>query len=715
MDIKNTICNRFKFFLILIVVLICTFGFKHDVIVYKNEYISFRILNNDIGASTLHGSLVPIQNKIQENDDLNVTDSNHEFDGDVKPMENNIENVEEKNEEIYIKEKLTENKNNYKNGDGFEGLTLDIYFTENNNIYTNVKIGNQILKLSLNSRLEGMYVFMNDSISCYQKDENNKRKCYDPSFSETASWCNNNMICLPAILSIPYECYADKKLNINNKVVYPNIYYDALKYSESHLEGFDTIELMDLKYVNKKEGAKNDENNNGENKSNNLNVFENADIKLIVDLSIYNNWDLFKDTDGIMGLAGNALSCRNTSIWNKILEKNNFLFGIDINLSENSTKKYVNNLSEKNKRNINFYNVMFENNDMNNKLNNTGYVTNLQESVVKLFSSKRRNITTEGNQKNVNPIMLNKEMLSSEIHIGDYKKEYEPILWSEPRERGGIFSDSFIQFTIYNLEVCDNNIFGKNSSNWQGVIDLSSKCLVLPKMFWLSLMQYLPVNKNDERCIPTNKEIEFNEDTIPRMCSIDDKYRPLPVLKFSFSDNDIVSNNNINNSDHEHGEKKKIHIPLDNLIIKENGPNNNYLCIIPDVREGTSNGNSGRTTKPLIKLGTYVLNNFYVVVDQENYRVGFSNKKSFYYSNDKCTQKVECIGDQIYEPALNICIDPDCSIWYFYTLNPETKTCESVSSRFYIFIIILIILLILDIQSYYLYRRSVRTAKISSR
>ncbi|CAD2086749.1 conserved Plasmodium protein, unknown function [Plasmodium vinckei lentum] len=755
MDIKNTICKRFNFSLILIVVIICIFGFKHNAIVYKNEYISHRLLNSDIGENIPPSPSVNTQNITQENENLDITNSNHELDSEIKSMGNNAESDKGNDSEKYenngkkdmhinndnksntlessdgangnkeintsvssdtienVEEKSEENKSNYKIASEFTGLTLDLYFTEYNNIYTNVKVGNQLLKLSLNSRLEGVYVFMDDSISCYKKDENNKRKCYDPSLSETALWCSNNMICLPAILSMPYECYADKKLNINNKVEYPNIYYDALKYSASHIEGFDTVELMDLKDVNKKVEGKND---NGEVKLNNLNEFETADIKLIVDLSIYNNWNLFKDTDGIMGLAGNELSCRNKSVWNEILEKNNSLFAIDINLPENATKKYINNSSENNGRNIYFYNAMVENNKKNKNVNNTGFVTNIQESVIKLFSSKTKSGTTEGNQNNGNANMLNGEMLPSEIHIGDYKKEYEPILWSEPRERGGIFSDSFMQFTIYNLEVCNNNIFGKNSSNWQGAIDLSSKCLVLPKMFWLSLMQYLPVNKNDERCIPSNKEIEFNEDTIPRMCSIDDKYRPLPVLKFSFSDNDIVSNNNINNSDNEHGEDiKKIHIPLDNLIIKEDGPNNNYLCIIPDVREGSSNGNSGRTTKPLIKFGTYVLNNFYVVVDQENYRVGLSNKKSFHHSNDQCTQKVECIGDQIYEPALNICIDPDCSIWYFYTLNHETKICESVSSRFYIFMIILFILLILDIQSYYLYRRSVRTAKISSR
>ncbi|CRG97195.1 conserved Plasmodium protein, unknown function [Plasmodium gallinaceum] len=714
-----------------------------DVSSNNNNNIVNNDNNDDMSSNNNNNNNINNLNS-DNNDDVSSNNNNN---NNIVNNNNNLhESIENQKKNIVLEDNSNITKNNslkndinIDNFDNFNGIVLNIYFTENINLYTKVKVGGQLLNLSLNSRLEGIYVFMKDSQACYKN--NNEKNCYDPNISKKSTWCNNDLICLPPILTRPYECFSENNLNIQNKVEYPNIYYDSLKFSESHIEGSDDVELIDIL-------SKNITNDNKE-----LSLFENSNIKLVLDITFYKNWSLYKDTDGILGLAGKELGCRNASVWNIICEKNNLLFGIDINLPEKAIKKFVPKLNESIKKDIsNYKNPLYKGlkvsklkKELKNDLCKKGanyYQADPKHTSEKLADNKKNNnknkyekIQVTSNNKNtfikkddianydtkeikekanINRYVANSDIISynSEIHIGDYKKNYGPIIWAEPRERGGIFSDSFMQFTIYNLEVCNKNIFGKYSSNWQGVIDLSSKCLVLPKMFWLSLMEYLPVNKNDERCIPKNKNVEFNENTIPRMCSVDEKNRPLPVLKFVFSDNDIVSDNNINNVE---SNLQEINIPLDNLIINDNKQDENYLCVIPDIQEGKSSENNGRTTKPLIKFGTYVLNNLYVVVDQDNYRVGFAHKKSYHYSNDKCTQKVECIGDQFYEPALNICVNPDCSIWYFYMLNDETKKCESLSPRFYFFIIILLTLLILDIHSYYFYRKSVHVAKVSSR
>ncbi|GAW79885.1 hypothetical protein, conserved [Plasmodium gonderi] len=613
-------------------------------------------------------------------------------------------------------------KGNSNDPDGnFHGSILNIHFTENKNIYTNVNVGGQLLKLSLNSRLEGIYLFMKDSQACNVNDEQ-KRTCYDPNKARNSRWCNNDLLCLPPILSKPYECYSESNLILENKAEYPSMYYDTLKYTESHVEGSDDVQIVDFMYESSRiQGESGGKGNVQDDDT----TFQNVDVKLITDLSVYKGWSLFNDTDGILGLAGNELSCRSVSPWNNILEKNKSLYAIDINFPEDAIKPYVQSASqnlESNKSSSHFKFLSRKKKIKCSSTSSSGKSCEVQDE------GKDSTNVRNGNEEFEEVEEAEEDVKISEIHVGDYKKTFGPIVWSEPRERGGIFSDSFMQFTIYNLEVCNKNIFGKYSSNWQGVIDLSSKCLVLPKMFWLSLMEYLPVNKNDERCIPQNKEIIFDENRVPRMCSVHMNSRPLPVLKFYLSDNDMVSDNNIGGEINNNGifvdnTKRKdnvyrieeINIPLDNLIINENGPNDGYLCVVPDAHEGVSSENSGRTTKPLIKFGTYVMNNFYIVADQENYRVGFVNKKSYHYTNDGCTQRAECVGNQFYEPALNICVDPDCSIWYFYTLNPETKKCESISSRFYIFLIIIILLLLLDLQSYYFYRKSVHVAKVSSR
>ncbi|ETW49171.1 hypothetical protein PFMALIP_02873 [Plasmodium falciparum MaliPS096_E11] len=652
-------------------------------------------------------------NIISQELEKKLSTDNHKEEGERKKEEtnkkhdidtNNMDDNEEKNIYEYF---------NKKTKDNFDGLILNIYFTPNNNLYTKVKVGDQVLKLSLNSRLEGVYVFMKDSPACYLEDDD-KRTCYNPLMSRNSTWCNNDLMCLPAILTKPYECYEDSSLNLENKVQYPNVYYDSLKFNETHIEGSDDLEFIDLvgvqtKYIrNKKKKMDVNKMMSNENKSmdpkhveNNLQnnnilkrdniiikprvklsensnlLFQGVDIKLVVDMTFYNDWNLFKDTDGMFGLAGKELSCRNISAWNNILENNNSIFALDINLPNDAIKTYptppVNSVGTL------YYEYDLKKNGDNKKSSDQN-INNVKDNMID-------NKNVDVGVQNINEF----ETSSSVIHIGNYSKEYGNIIWSEPRERGGIFSDSFIQFTIYNLEVCNKNIFGKYSSNWQAIIDLSS--------------QY------------------YEENSLPRMCSVDHRNRPLPTLKFFLSDNDIVSDNNIYSSpesenkgkNEKKNEKQAIYIPLDNLIINDKKNNQNYLCVIPDVHDGRSTENSARTTKPLIKFGTYVLNNFYVVVDQENYKVGFANKKSFHTSNEKCTQRTQCIGDQYYEPALNICVDPDCSIWYFYTLNDQTKKCESLSSRFYVFIIIILTLLILDIQSYYFYRKSVHVAKTSSR
>ncbi|VWU51115.1 peptidase, putative [Hepatocystis sp. ex Piliocolobus tephrosceles] len=758
-------------------------------------------------SSITYDSLTDVNNKSKinkfekeaESSNTNLNEDIKHISSDDTNFNNIIGNNETKNvipsSNTYEKKIIsTDNKSNEPNNsnDEYNGLILNLHFTNNNNLYTNVKVGDQLLKLSLNSRLEGTYVFMKGSNACLRKqDDNGNSYCYNPIISKQALWCNNNNLCLPPILSKPYECYSSKNLIFENKAEYPNIYFDSLRYTESHIEGLDDVQLLDLVNTNERGTKSNNErgtesnnergtesnnergtesNNERGTESNNERsnerivegsnasvrdaFFNNADIKLVVDLTFYKNWSLFQDTDGILGLAGHELSCRNMSIWNSIIEKNNLIFGIDINLPNGTIKEYVQPVNNKNQnekkkkktKEIFYYNrisnsVIDKINIINNDLLKNSKKEKMKNMLLDKWKNEEDGFSVKEDDSIPNTYItkgLNVENTMSKIHIGGYKKNYEYIVWSEPRERGGIFSDSLMQFTIYNLEVCNNNIFGKYSSNWQGIIDLSSKCLVLPKMFWLSLMEYLPVNKNDKRCVQTNPKIENIEDRIPRMCSVDNANRPLPVLKFYVSDNDMVTNNNviddggggdedndkvymskkkhfINGSGSNDDLKKKlVYIPLDNLIINENGENNNYLCVIPDIHEVIKTETSGRTTKPIIKFGTYVLNNLYVISDQDNYKIGFVNKKNYYYSNKNCTKKAKCIGDQVYEPALNLCVNPDCSIWYFYTLNEETKRCEALSSQFYIFILILIILLLLDLQSYYFYRRSVRIAKVSS-
>ncbi|UKK02261.2 erythrocyte membrane-associated malaria antigen-like [Theileria orientalis] len=275
----------------------------------------------------------------------------------------------------------------------------------------------------------------------------------------------------------------------------------------------------------------------------------------------------------------------------------------------------------------------------------------------------------------------------SKLYLGTDRLVDEDIIWSEKRQVGGIYTNSSLQFTIYDLKICNVSLFGKTSSNWEATVDLTTPYLVLPKNFWITLMKYLPV---DQSC--------FTDDTQPRLCKLVQSERYFPILEFKLSNPYFIN--------FEKYEPQTIKIPLENLL-EDDGKSRTVLIVPDEYRE-----KSPYTVNPSIKLGYKVLESLNVIVDTEGYRIGLVPKNELVGSLSKCAEVPICIGDQVYEPALNVCVDPMCSIWLMKRLNPELRICET---SFFAKILFTTIISVLVIAEFYCNFARRHILKITSR
>ncbi|AFZ79063.1 erythrocyte membrane-associated malaria like protein [Theileria equi strain WA] len=414
-----------------------------------------------------------------------------------------------------------------------------------------VKVGSQPLLLALNSTVCGIVLFEDTKQICFHDDS---KPCYIPSASTTASWCNNNTVCVPG--TNKFSCVTVASPDSIKDVTPIYFHSNGFKYELRTLEGFENISLK----IDHKEGGYD---------------AEKIPVKLARTINVGDYPRILKNVDGIFGLAGLDICCRGKSLWNNILNDYEGYFVVDINKPD--------------------YN---------------------------------------------NP--------QSKIYLGLDKLRDSEIAWSEKRQFGGIYNNAYLQFTMYNFTMCGVNLFGKVSSNWEAIIDLSSESLVVPKNFWITIMTYLPV---DPSC--------FTQDNKPKYCTLKkDSSGDFPLLQFKLKEDYHVNFDKVTNP--------TITIPLENLLIDDG--ESWKICILPDEISEPS----PYTISPTIKIGYKVLESLNIAIDTKGNRIGLINKNQIDGTSSKCTKKISCVGDQVYEPALNVCVDPYCNVWLMKRLNKET-------------------------------------------
>ncbi|KAK1928701.1 hypothetical protein P3T76_015804 [Phytophthora citrophthora] len=303
-------------------------------------------------------------------------------------------------------------------------------------------------------------------------------------------------------------------------------------------------------------------------------------------------------------------------------------------------------------------------------------------------------------KKNV-PIFI----ISNEVEVAKSSEEeqVDRYVWSEPfvplddnsgdvsNSQGIIFSIQGAHFTCNApLENVSDTIsqsvqlFGDYSSSWDVKVDFNAPCLELPKEFYDALAGWTGLR--------LNSRLGLSEMTAPASS--------LPDLLFSLSFNGV-----------------QLALPLQSLVLPElsgssssNEENSTKFCIQRAgsmLQRGTAafaapttsaaevarlqrlHGSTGIPVYNMIDspitFGAMVLEALgAVTVNELTRRVGIRkpSAKVDYEQQTKasCLQSVSCIGGQEYVLHLNVCKDPDCSQFYFHSLDGETKYCVIDSS-----------------------------------
>ncbi|DBA03680.1 TPA: hypothetical protein N0F65_004097 [Lagenidium giganteum] len=272
------------------------------------------------------------------------------------------------------------------------------------------------------------------------------------------------------------------------------------------------------------------------------------------------------------------------------------------------------------------------------------------------------------------------------------------LLWSEPlaqveQDHSGNYQG--ITFPIHNVHFrCVDGptsdrtassrraeVIKEFSSNWDVVVDYNAPCLVLPLQFYDSLATWLGMTYNDE--------IKLSELRLPTQNIEYDVANKLPLLYFSLSH-----------------QGRMLAIPLKRLILPELSSSLKTTVCIQRSNSIAQNGASifspldsdagtsqryrlhGSMALPLYNMiqapiifGAMVLDSFAQVgINGYTQQVGFMvtdevDQNVMELSAADCFAKVSCHGQQIYNERINICVDPDCSVYSFHYLDDRTKRC----------------------------------------
>lgn len=455
-----------------------------------------------------------------------------------------------------------------------------------------------------------------------QQHQQRQQKCYDPDLSLSSMWCLNWREVCTAFAEPFFVCRASKQHDPKFAAKYRQI-VDGVVVSEVRLEGLDTVEL-DLPSSPAPARAPSEasssepmlsasSSSDGEGATPVSVRLASFPVKLVLERQA--EFDAFGGLDGVWGIAGPDLCCREASLWNLLVEPTVHAVGFNINLP----------------------------------------------STVSAASS--------GAMQKAAP-----SELPSFLHFGeDPAAIFGEMLWAERIQTGAAGFDALMHFSTYDWKLCGEQVGHPLSSNWEAIVDLSSECLVVPPPLWRSLRAWLPVDVDHELCKDPDTDEDISKSSVSRPAALkgqtgDRVYRrtcpllnpserrPLPSISFSLTQS--------------HSESPRIQIPLEKLVIQEDGIGE-VLCVVPQPFLSL-----GAEQWRQIRFGTRVLSALNVVMDRVNWRVGLQEKNPQPRSDVSCAPRAACIGDQVYVPYTNRCADPDCSVKILFEMNTDTKVCE---------------------------------------
>lgn len=256
--------------------------------------------------------------------------------------------------------------------------------------------------------------------------------------------------------------------------------------------------------------------------------------------------------------------------------------------------------------------------------------------------------------------------------IGSYLPPDDPGLGDDGYNSNGLYG-RYHSMRVWGLSVCGYELAGQRV--WDAMIDTGASCLGLPAEMFDSFAARIALI-----CPQVSSGIGASS----TVCYLHPDLDPqqLPTLSFRL---------------HETG--KTFYIPLQTLLLAAGkfgaanlGQNGRRVCI--------SRLGSMAAFTP-ISFGALTLRSLYLHLDLNTKVVGVAQKlptpfltpisittnattavsgSVYQYepSYVQCLplQSQKCAGMQVFYASLNLCLDPPCSDYYFFTFNSETKRCE---------------------------------------
>jgi hypothetical protein len=286
---------------------------------------------------------------------------------------------------------------------------------------------------------------------------------------------------------------------------------------------------------------------------------------------------------------------------------------------------------------------------------------------------------------NYSSIFPSKEILWSERQYG-----VNTVVESRYRSQKNRYSQAPImhQFPIYGLSICGGKVdlFSNYTGNWHARITTDILGLGLPTPYYRMIMDgWVKRGKNSNNTKPFSKWTE------------NEKYS-LPDLTFTLHQDDNV----------------QLRIPLYSLFEGDEF----HLYDVGEI--WNLEGIGVLSTDPVIYLGVNVLHQLFTVLDYTNYRVGFIQKKLKSDENMAMIRQLqsiycadvsidgECIGDQAYYAPMNTCLQPQCQLYLFQTVDRKKGICKFQASFYFLITFMIGLCLLSEFVLYEFYHRIIQ-------
>ncbi|KAL8440633.1 hypothetical protein Emag_007870 [Eimeria magna] len=362
-----------------------------------------------------------------------------------------------------------------------------------------------------------------------QQQERQQPRCYDPDFSSSSMWCLNRREVCTAFSETSFSCRPSKQHDPKFAARYKQI-VDGIVVSEVRLEGLDTVELM-LPSTSASHPTSPQPPLSEEQPSGSL-VLSSFPVKLVLERDT--DFDAFGGLDGVWGIAGPDLCCREASLWNVLLEPEVNAVGLDINLPSSALEAPAEADS-----------FLHLGKDPNNIFGEMLWAERIQTGAA-----------------GIDALM--------HFSTYDWRLCGEPV--------GHRLSNSWEAI----VDLSTGGI-GLHLPSRLHFYVRSSECMVVPPPLWRSLRAWLPVNATHELCKDPDADEETTQSSVShpavlkeeagevvyrRTCPLlaSSSRRPLPAISFALSQS-------LNDN-------PRIQLPLEQLVINEKGIGE-VLCVVP--------------------------------------------------------------------------------------------------------------------------------------